>query len=366
MTRTFSLYLDVLRFLAAVAVFLAHVAARPFTHESVWWRLAQYGSMAVTVFFVLSGYVISYVVANREGKPRDYVIARIARLYSVVGIGLILTLALDNLGLWLRPEFYEIQKAHWKPQSWAGYISSFLFVNEYQIFAFNGIAPGTNGPYWSLSFEATYYAIAGLFLFLSAAYSIPIAIMLLAVAGKTIAALLPIWLIGFFLYRTRLSPQISPFLCKILAVTSAVGILAAPTIITYLPSTESALWLPWGRAPFNRNITSDYFVAIVFAVHLACVRRLLSAERPVPQRLEALIRWFGSLTFPLYCFHYPAICLLAAISPWSITSLPHLIFICLATATLVIILTPACELTKRGIRQALTRTSDRTSLKHQQ
>lgn len=166
MNQSLSLYLDIVRFLAAGAVLVAHLASEPFTEGLSWHGTAVYGDLAVTIFFVLSGYVISYVTTQRERQPVHFVAARISRLYSVVIVALILTAVLDYSGAYFNEAFYAIKKVLWKSASIFGYAASFFFVNEFLVFGFNGISPGTNAPYWSLSFEATYYLVAGLFLFL--------------------------------------------------------------------------------------------------------------------------------------------------------------------------------------------------------
>lgn len=352
MNKSFSLYLDVIRFLAALAVFLDHLSTPPFTKNPIFWRLEGYGNIAVTIFFVLSGYVIAYVTDVREKTPAEYFSARIARIYSVVGIALILTIVLDKLGITLNPDFYAIQRVLWKPESWAGYLSSAVFLNEYQIFGFNGISPGTNGPFWSLSFEVTYYVLAGLILFAPKRYWIPAAVILLGMAGRTIVALLPIWMLGFLLYHSRRFTRVPAYTWLLLSCASAGIILALPTLLVRLPSDNFGAWFPWGRAPFNRNLLQDYVVAFVFAVHLISVRSALSESLKIPGKITTTVRWLGSQTFPLYCFHYPAICFFASISPWGRSTLAHTIFVLVCTLTLIAALVPLCERLKRDIRNA--------------
>ncbi len=352
MSKSFSLYLDLIRFLAALAVFLAHLSSAPFTINTVWWRLGAYGDIAVTLFFVLSGYVIAYVTATRERTPADYFSARIARLYSVVGIALILTFSFDLIGMSVNPGFYSIQKVLWKPASWAGYLSSAVFINEYQIFEFNGISPGTNGPFWSLSFEATYYVVAGLVLFSPRRIWIPASLIVLGAAGRTVVALLPIWALGFMLYHWPGKKQIPTCLWLFLAGMSAAVILAMPTLLTRFPADNFGAWFPWGRAPSNRNILEDYFVASAFALHLISVKNLLSGPAYIQPRITSAVRWLGSQTFPLYCLHYPAICIFAAISPWKTTTNANAIFVSISTLTLIVAMTPLCENLKLRIRGA--------------
>jgi hypothetical protein len=79
MTPAFSLALDALRFLAALCVFFDHLSSAPFTEHVIPPRLGAYGDIAVTLFFVLSGFVIAHVVARRERDPETYAIARLSR-----------------------------------------------------------------------------------------------------------------------------------------------------------------------------------------------------------------------------------------------------------------------------------------------
>ena len=348
----FSIHLDLVRFSAALAVFVAHLASVPITRGSVWPPLGQYGSAAVTLFFVLSGYVISYTTSFQEREAKSYVISRISRLYSVVLIALPLTFLLDSLGLALNPPFYQDPRILLKPASLAGYLSSLFFLNEYQVFGFGGISPGSNGPYWSMSFEASYYLIAGILLFCRRPLAIAVSLIVLALAGRTIAALLPLWALGFALQRLRI-PSLRPGLWWLAFWASALLLVFSPSIDAFIPHLGARLFLPWGRGPFNRDITSDYFVALSFAIHLVSARALLADGCRPLERLEAPIRWLGSLTFPLYLFHYPALCLFAAICPWGDASPARLAFLAALSAALVIALAPICDALKRAIRKVL-------------
>jgi peptidoglycan/LPS O-acetylase OafA/YrhL len=371
MNLRFSLYLDLIRFSAALAVFLNHVAFYPFTKGVVDERLGSYGDVAVTIFFVLSGYVIAHVVSTRERTAAQFFQSRAARLYSVVVIALPLTFLFDKLGMWINPDFYAIQEVLWKPESRSGYAASLVFLNEYQIFHFNGIAPGTNGPYWSLSFEATYYLIAGLTVFsisslriLISVLRILISVSILALAGSTIVALLPIWMFGYFLYLYRDKIRLPYWASLPCFLLSALLLLRVPRISYYLPTDMFGLIFPWGErgSLSHRNILEDYIAAASFALHLIAARDLFSSPLTVYAKSVSSIRWLGSLTFPMYCIHYPAICMLTAISPWATTTFANLAFVSSFTLVLVAVITPFCDLLKNKIRSRLfssTRSSSR-------
>ena len=64
MKPSVSAYLDILRILAALTVFMAHFSYDRFGNIFMVFR--PYAHQAVIVFFVLSGYVIAYVVNEQE------------------------------------------------------------------------------------------------------------------------------------------------------------------------------------------------------------------------------------------------------------------------------------------------------------
>jgi peptidoglycan/LPS O-acetylase OafA/YrhL len=351
MPMPFSLYLDLVRFMAALAVFLSHLDSVPFTRDVLWWRIGLYGDTAVTLFFVLSGYVIAFVSANQERTAESYFGSRVSRLYSIVLIALPLTYLFDTVGMASHPGFYNTPEVLGKPESWTAYIAAFFFLNEYQAFGFGGIVPGTNGPYWSLSFEATYYLLGGIVLFSRKMFWIPATIIILLLAGSAITALLPLWVLGFALYRIRLPEFTSTSLLHVVFWMSALLIICSPGFTRHLPTSVDYMSLPWGRGQYNRNIIIDYFIAISFAAHLISARALMAKECKPIVRLRPAIRWLGSLTFPLYVFHYPALCLFSSICPWGDTSIKRAIFVSMMTALLVIMLTPLCDQLKITIRK---------------
>jgi peptidoglycan/LPS O-acetylase OafA/YrhL len=86
---------------------------------------------AVVVFFVLSGYVIGFVVDAKETTASLFTVSRLARLYSVVLPALILTFICDELGLSINSSFYY-QGPRGDPDDFIilRYIASFLFLNS--------------------------------------------------------------------------------------------------------------------------------------------------------------------------------------------------------------------------------------------
>lgn len=160
MNRQLSRYLDLLRVLAALLVLLAHLCDTSISDGKV--KLPdQIGYSSVMIFFVLSGYVISYVAAEREHTLSDFAISRIARVYSVVIPALVLTVFVDILFLKIPPLFNATKLIGAIPlYQYAKFpkyvIIDLLFGNE--IFGFRE-KMFSNGTYWSMCLEVYYYVI---------------------------------------------------------------------------------------------------------------------------------------------------------------------------------------------------------------
>src|SRR3954451_14311241 len=79
MSPALSVYLDLIRFAAAVVVVLSHSWLILFPGLPLHWP----GPGAVIVFFVLSGFVIALVTDARDRTLTDYALSRLSRLWSV-------------------------------------------------------------------------------------------------------------------------------------------------------------------------------------------------------------------------------------------------------------------------------------------
>ena len=308
-------------------------------------------------FFVLSGYVIAYVVANREKNARDYVAARVSRITSVAFFAILVGIVFDSLGAYIKPEYYAIPKVLWDTPTIESYIASIFFVNEWQIFQLDGVVPGTNAPYWSLSFEVTYYFVAGLLLFAPIGISIPLTIVVLILAGWTITLMFPLWVLGYFLYYFRG--------IKANTIIAPIGFIGSMVLLVLAPIYATKDWneliiqgqFYWGRGPFVRNLLQDYIVALAFSVHLVCARSLLDKlSFQIPHKTESLIRWLGAQTFCLYLLHYPLLCFLSAMSPFDSDNPTHAVFLVSLILFATAISTKVTDNIKDNLRQLFSKT----------
>lgn len=138
-----------LRFVAAFAVFVHHVGSR-FGATSISWPL---GAQAVSFFFVLSGFILTYVYHDRlsASSIKKFYFTRCVRIWPLHFACLFISIALLGLDYWLRnPDFLgQLLATLFLVQSW--------IPNDQWAFAINGVS-------WSISTEMFFYLLFPLFL----------------------------------------------------------------------------------------------------------------------------------------------------------------------------------------------------------
>lgn len=135
-------------------MFLLHVGvggnlggSAPFYLQSpVWLRhFIRAGGAGVTLFFVLSGFIMAYVYAGRVMQPRGFLIARAARILPMYWFALLLALPLDWRRLASNPSAFIAA-----PTLTQGWVTHLAYI--------------WNSPGWSLCCEAFFYALFPLLL----------------------------------------------------------------------------------------------------------------------------------------------------------------------------------------------------------
>ena len=303
-----SLYLDVWRLLAAMTVFLGHVSGERLT-GGLLWQFGPYMGQAVTLFFVLSGFVISYATARQAETARSYALSRLARVYSVALPALILTFALDAMGRSVRPDLYSSAwgyVAH--SQAWQ-FTAGLLMLN--QIWGLD-VPQGSDLPYWSLGYEVWYYVIFGVAMFAPARWRGPAIVAALAFVGPAIAAMLPLWLMGLYGHRVcatrRLGRRAGWLLCLgSLAIWIAYETCARPFVAALIPIPALL------RRP---SLVEDYIVGALFIAHIVGFDAISPALAALVARVQRPIRWAAGATFTIYLLHLPVAQFLSTQVPW--------------------------------------------------
>lgn len=143
-----SLYLDLMRFLAAVMVMVGHT-----WH---WFDPASTtkfpGHEAVVIFFVLSGFVITHA-ATRPGVTLGvYVQHRMARILPVAWLALLLAAVMA----------LAVPALNDEPHLLVPTLVNLVFLGQS---GWGWMEAPLNSPYWSLNYEVWYYVIFGVWLF---------------------------------------------------------------------------------------------------------------------------------------------------------------------------------------------------------
>jgi peptidoglycan/LPS O-acetylase OafA/YrhL len=344
LTPAVSAFLDISRFASALVVFLGHASGRLFTGGFLW-QIGIYLQPAVMVFFVISGYVISYVTTSRERDATTYTINRVSRLYSVMIPALVLTAACDLACRVLDPVL--LFEGPWGyPGDWIvlRYLATLLFIQQYWIFEFPGFNVPINGVLWSLSYEVFYYIEAGIFLFLTGTGRLAAAVGLALLAGPDAVLLSVPWVLGFLLHRWRHALPAGRTLGLALVVAGGAALLAVPL-------------MPWARGGGEGGVAdyaAKYLVALAFCMMVAGVQAGMGM-RPLLTMAWArrTLAYLSALTFPLYVFHRPLIQLFASFGIEPPSSTLRRTLVIGGTAFVVATLGYWADRTKHPLRAAL-------------
>lgn len=313
MNRTTSLYLDAVRCCAALVVVLTHLAYPRFS-GGLLLGLRTYGNDAVMVFFVLSGYVIAYTATNRDHKFGDYVLNRLARLYSVALPAVLLTWLLDHLGQQLNPGLYHgfwYQGDHPLRRMFA----ALTFTHELWL---QSVRLFSNGPYWSLGYEFWYYALFAAGCYFHGWRRCLLLLLTLVVMGPKILLLLPVWLLGLWVSRVNQRGRVGAaagsalFLGSILLYIGlrATGLRDLLLDWTYLQLGQRFVRL---QLMWSDEFLSSYIIGLLVAANFIGFHALSKSLAGFMARGQGVIRTWAAATFSIYLFHYPLLQFFAAL-----------------------------------------------------
>lgn len=298
-----SVYIDFLRVCAALLVMVSHF---PLTQAlSTLLSKTNFAYDAVVVFFVLSGYVVSYASQVIEQNTRNYFVNRVSRIVPVAVISVIVSSVLFCIVGGANSDIYGEMPAFY--QGVMIFLQSIFFANEVWS---SHVTPFGNGPYWSLVFEVWCYVFYGVIIYCRGWSRVVLLGVLAATLGPKQIVILPMWLIGAAAYHLRSRIELSK--------SAAVLLLILPVVCYFL--IQIPMPRDWSYAYFGAKIEGavgfgldgagnsgwGYLLALLFGLHLYAAASLLKDFEVVSQTHSArLIKYLASYTFTLYLFHYP-------------------------------------------------------------
>lgn len=310
-SQDFYLWLDAFRALAALIVLFSHARDLVFQDFDGRWSLVPFylatslGRTGVILFFVLSGFWISRSVDARIAQPnfwRDYLTARLARLWTVLIPALMLGGALDYLGLFVLhlPAYQNLVGAHSLSGSIAERLNALVFVGNL-LFTQTILGPvwGSNGPLWSLAYEYWYYIwYPVIMIVISRKRSIPWVLLglslVIAVLNVSVLFGFGVWLLGMAVQRFPFEPNITPR-------AKQMWLLGLTLLLLGTIAANGAA----------KAVIPDIVVGAVFAIQLAALR---AARLPFPRIFAAVASFGRSASFSLYATHFPLVLLLAGLA----------------------------------------------------
>ncbi len=341
-----SLYLDAVRFVAALTVFISHFALHRLSGGFLW-QLNAYGHQAVAVFFVLSGFVIAYATDTRERDARSYVISRLSRMYSVVLPAVVLTVVLDLIGGAWRPDVYNPDWGFAHDWTFAHLFAALTFTNE--IWSLH-VKLGSNAAYWSMGYEVPYYVIFGLALYAPARWRTAAVMAALLAAGPAIVVSMPLWLGGVAAYHFCKRDTLSARTGLWLFFGSAAGWLVYETLAWRYGRPLLA-----GGVYFKRTeMLQDCIIGPLFVAHLIGFNAAAKQLGPWLLRHSVAIRWTAGASFTLYLCHLPVAQFLLACAPWPVADLRTHGLVVIGTLLAVFVLAELTERRKNAWRTAFT------------
>ncbi|MBV8453059.1 MAG: acyltransferase, partial [Deltaproteobacteria bacterium] len=290
-------YLNLLRFFSAAAVVLHHFHDKHFGPDWLTRYFPSEGRGFVTVFFVLSGFVVSMVAAQKS--VGEFALDRSVRIY-VVALPILVGCTL--LSIWFPYAFATTEYQAAVDQPLATFVLNALFLSQsWQLYS----VPFLDGPYWSLSYEVMYYVIFACFTYAQGKLRWLWVALSLLVAGPKVLLLFPCWLMGALAYKYRNANQhgwawalAAPL---ILVVAFKVGLKEVANELS--DNLSRVLNLP------PDGFIRSWLVALGVAFHIWGVCS-------IKQKFgRAVSRWGGRLagmSYTLYLVHLPTLYILAA------------------------------------------------------
>lgn len=330
--------LDGIRAIAVVVVFVSHFSIGvPWFDEQSWYgQFRRAGFLGVNMFFVLSGFLITYTLLTtrhndgRLGLRRFYV-SRSARIFPAVIVFLVVHFI--YAALWDYPPFGRVRDEVIMVVS-----TIFQFAN-YAVLSDTNLLE-ENGALWSLSVEGHFYIIWPFFIFILFRLVTKTSIAIAALVA--IVPILYMWLAWIFQNNGYLSAYLRTDARIVSLVVGALG---------------AALWLRTSYlSPMFIRLLAIPAVAVMVVVHsvadgwepfiwdggmalfdIATMIVILSLAMGVFPAVSVLthstMEWIGKISYGLYIWQIPVLTLLHRHAPsWNQA----------VVASLAVVVTIAC------------------------
>jgi peptidoglycan/LPS O-acetylase OafA/YrhL len=301
--RYFGGFRFLLAFLVLIQHFLANVAPEALASLSMRFEV---GSVAVLVFFSLSGFVI-FEAADQiyQDRPARFFTNRLLRIvphfFIAVTAAVVLyyffdatkTLRVARDGVWTGETAFAIKNIL------VNYLGFMTYTNNFMTYDFVGIA-------WAIRIEMAFYIVVTTAIFFARSrISLRPQQPHLAAIGLLFAVLLsPLYILSVFGELPRMF-QLEPYFVFGCALYVVVARRTPIAVVVACVSLLAIAWQFLAQPPLHPRLGFERSVAVQFALLLSLLSLMigLALARVRSLRLRRLDRYFGDLTYPLYVFH---------------------------------------------------------------
>ena len=290
-----------------------------------------YGRFAVSVFFIISGYVIAYSAVSKDW--RRFSASRVARLLPAALVCSTLTYLLVLL--------VGVEKPI---ESWIG--SSLLLP------LLASVHLRIDASYWSIEVELIFYILVASLLLLNARVSLLVVMTFVAVSGYIAETLLGVQ------SRFVMFPHAAFFALGIavfhLRNDEAAGArLAAVLLMINLVIAGMGVFIEFERIDLYDGVRSAPFVGFVIAA-VALAAFMIAESARVPSAFARLAFYSGGISYPLYLLHQEAgYAAISGLSSWmSLDAARVVVVLGMVMTSLMIFLMverPLAPVLKRGL-----------------
>ena len=293
-------YLDLLRFGAAISVFIFHyqhffynkqyqlrsdfiVESQPFFN--LLHTFYHRGSLAVQIFWMLSGYVISlnYLTSKRGG--REFLVNRIARLYPLhlAALSIVCLLQLISTRVLGYPQIY-------KDNTIPNLVLNIFFLNGWPA----GDSLSFNAPSWSVSIEILLYLIFAVLFLMNFRYKkSKVLTLLVIIALVSTLRNSDVFQCGLYFVSGLLIQKFSKGFSKL-------GWICVPILVL------QSIVLFFAKLPHNLNFVITNSFLYLFLLSFFSIFVWLDARFPLRgSKLKLFVKYLGNLTYGIYLLHIP-------------------------------------------------------------
>jgi len=334
-----SFYLECLRIIAAFYVFIYHIGSERVENQQylsnkkfVCTLGLKYATAHcfVMIFFVLSGYLITISASKPNMSFKLFITNRLGRLYSVLIPAMFFSFLVAyffkysnyDIGIDIKNLSFPIPRL----------LLNLSFLGQ----AFTLCStPPFNEVFWSVQYEFIYYLLFGVFVLMKNRCKYLILMVLLFISWIKILLLLPIWLMGSFLFFFERKIKIKKTLSIFLFLVSSLSLLLYLFMSSAMPfqrNTSDNILFSF-HLFFSWNFRADYLFGFIVFINMYSffqVSEWINYKIGNSSWFRNLYKnsiMIGNCTYTLYLFHTPLLFLYATILPFNRFNNFHIFFL---------------------------------------